>query len=139
MMNRRTLIAASAAALVLPRAGWALTGEPYQTGMVDGLLDAGETVFVDFYTSWCSTCKAQERVINALKDENPIYESAMRFVSVDWDIYADDPLSTWLGIPRRSTLVVLKGDQELGRIVAGTSRDDIKALMDRGLLAAKGA
>jgi hypothetical protein len=41
-----------------------------------------------------------------------------------------------LNIPRRSTLVVLKGDQELGRIVAGTRKGDIKALLDRALQAA---
>lgn len=39
-------------------------------------------------------------------------------------------------MPRRSTLVVLKGDQELGRIVAITSTDKIKALMDTALAAA---
>jgi hypothetical protein len=41
-----------------------------------------------------------------------------------------------LNVPRRSTLVVLKGDQEPGRIVAGTAREDIKALMDLALQAA---
>jgi hypothetical protein len=39
-------------------------------------------------------------------------------------------------IPRRSTLVVLRGNQELGRIVAQTGRDEIKALMDTALAAA---
>ena len=32
-------------------------------------------------------------------------------------------------------LVVLKGDKELGRIVAGTGKDEIKALMDVALAA----
>ena len=41
-----------------------------------------------------------------------------------------------LNIPRRSTLVVLKGDKELGRVVAETGRDKIKALMDTALAAA---
>jgi thioredoxin 1 len=41
-----------------------------------------------------------------------------------------------MNIPRRSTLVVLKGNKELGRIVAGTAKDDIKALMDLALQAA---
>lgn len=36
-------------------------------------------------------------------------------------------------IPRRSTLIVLRGDEELGRIVAGTSEAQIKGLMDKGL------
>lgn len=32
-----------------------------------------------------------------------------------------------------STLVVLKGRQEPGRIVAGTAKEDVKALLDPGL------
>jgi len=58
------------------------------------------------------------------------------FIDVDWDAYGDSDLAQRLNIPRRSTLVVLRGDQELGRIVAGTSRADIQALMDVALSAA---
>jgi thioredoxin 1 len=32
--------------------------------------------------------------------------------------------------------VILKGDKELGRIVAGTAKEEIKALMDTALQAA---
>ena len=47
-----------------------------------------------------------------------------------------DELTQRLNIPRRSTLVVLKGDAELGRIVAGTSEAQIKDLLDTALRAA---
>ena len=40
-----------------------------------------------------------------------------------------------LKIPRRSTLVVLKGKGEVGRIVADTSERNIKKLMDAALAA----
>ena len=105
----------------------------YTPGLVEERLAAGETLFLDFKASWCTTCKAQERVINALKAEDPAYEAAMTFIAVDWDTYEKDPLTVRLNIPRRSTLVVLRGDQELGRIVAGTARDQIKGLMEAGL------
>ncbi|NCT11475.1 MAG: thioredoxin, partial [Rhodobacterales bacterium] len=82
------------------------------------------------------TCAAQERVINALLDSDPAYAARVTFINVDWDTYANDPLTLRLNIPRRSTLVVLRGEAELGRIVAGTSRDAIKALMDTALAAA---
>lgn len=59
------------------------------------------------------------------------------FVRVDWDEDASSPISTDYNIPRRSTLLVLKGDQELGRIVAGTGRGQIKKLLDTGLAASK--
>ena len=99
-------------------------------------LAAGKTVFLDFKASWCSTCAAQERVINALLDENPAYAQSVSFINVDWDQWGDGDLVAALNIPRRSTLVVLKGDAELGRIVAGTGRDEIKALMDLALQSA---
>jgi thioredoxin 1 len=93
-------------------------------------------VFLDFKASWCSTCAAQERVINALLQDNSAYARSISFINVDWDQWADGDLVRQLNIPRRSTLVVLKGDQELGRIVAGTAKDEIKALMDLALQAA---
>ncbi len=90
-------------------------------------------MFVDYAADWCSTCKRQERVINALRTENPAYNTAMTFVRVDWDTYQRDEVRTSRNIPRRSTLLLLKGKTELGRIVAGTNVEDIKALMDKAL------
>ncbi|MFT5638894.1 MAG: thioredoxin 1, partial [Paracoccaceae bacterium] len=57
-------------------------------------------------------------------------------VRVDWDIHAGSDISTRYNIPRRSTLLLLRGDDELGRIVAGTSTKTITALMDLGLATA---
>ncbi|MDF0601188.1 thioredoxin family protein [Psychromarinibacter sp. C21-152] len=132
-MKRRDFLAGSAAVLA---AGPALAATAYTPGLVTEELQAGKTVFLDFKASWCTTCAAQERVLNALKAENPAYEQAISFIEVDWDTYGNSELARSLNIPRRSTLVVLKGDRELGRIVAGTGRDQIKALMDTALQAA---
>ena len=93
-------------------------------------------MFLDFKADWCTTCRAQERVIGALKEENAAYEGSVTFINVDWDQYGNSELAQDLNIPRRSTLVVPKGEQELGRIVAGTSRADIQGLMDVALGAA---
>ena len=133
-MKRRDFLLIAAASATLPRVAFAAMD--YTPGVVQKHLDAGDTVFLDFKTSWCTTCAAQERVINALKSENPAYEKNIVFVNVDWDQYSKAELSTRLNIPRRSTLVALKGDKELGRIVAGTSKAQIKGLMDTALSAA---
>jgi len=131
-MHRRTFIATSTAFLT---AGPALAGvgKAYKPGLVKNQLAAGKTVFIDFYTDWCSTCRSQERTINALKAANPDYEANISFVAVDWDQYSRSKLAKQLSIPRRSTLVVLKGETEIGRIVAGTGKAEIKALMDAAL------
>jgi len=71
-----------------------------------------------------------------VKAENPAYEKAVSFINADWDQWGEGELVKSLNIPRRSTLVVLKGDQELGRLVAVTAKDEIKALMDLALQAA---
>ena len=75
-------------------------------------------------------------MITALLQANPAYAQGVSFINVDWDQWGEGDLVRQLNIPRRSTLVVLKGDQELGRIVAGTAKDEIKALMDLALQAA---
>jgi thiol-disulfide isomerase/thioredoxin len=135
MHRRDFLVLTAAVSLAMPLRARAAAVD-YTPGLVEQRLAAGETVFLDFKASWCSTCAAQERVINALMQENPDYSRRVTFVNVDWDQYQGDALTKRLNIPRRSTLVVLKGDQELGRIVAGTGRAEIKALMDAALAAA---
>ena len=132
-MNRRDVLLLGGSSLLLAGRAGAATNIAYTPGLVSQRLDAGETLFVDFFAPWCSTCRAQERQIEALRAENPAYEAAMTFIRVDWDTYRDSALVQSLQIPRRSTLVVLRGNQELGRVVAGTSRAAIQALMDLGL------
>ena len=122
-MDRRTFIATASAIALLPATANAI-GLEYTPGLVKERLAAGETVFIDFAAHWCTTCRAQERVIGQLLGDNPAYEENITFVRVDWDQYGRGELAIELNIPRRSTLVVLKGDEELGRLVARTSRGD---------------
>jgi thioredoxin 1 len=135
-MNRRTFLASSGAALVLPLPSLAEERVFYTLGLAEAAMEAGEVVFLDFWTNWCSTCATQDRVINDLRRSNPGYDEMITFITVDWDKYADSQLSKDLGIPRRSTLVALKGKEEIGRIVAGTGKAEIKALLDAALAAA---
>ena len=135
-MNRRHFLATTAALVAMPLAanaqmapeGW----QDYTPGLIQSLLDEGKTVFVDYSASWCSTCKSQERAIEGLRAGTDKYES-MVFVRVDWDDFGRHSVTTSRKIPRRSTLLVLRGSEELGRIVAGTRVTDIKALMNLGV------
>lgn len=134
-MNRRDFLSLTAAVSLVPALARANVMD-YTPGLVTKALADGKTVFLDFKASWCGTCAAQERVINALRAENPAYDQNITFINVDWDQHSKSELAKSLRIPRRSTLVALKGDQELGRIVAGTSKSDIQSLMDTALAAA---
>ena len=134
-MKRREFMGLAAATALLPIAARASETLDYTPGLVRERLAAGETVFIDFKASWCTTCRAQERVIGQLRAENTAYDDAITFINVDWDEYGRGELANELHIPRRSTLVVMKGEVELGRVVARTSRSDIQALMDTALAA----
>ncbi|GGD20727.1 thioredoxin family protein [Sinisalibacter lacisalsi] len=135
-MNRRAFLATLPAATLLPRLGLAAP-IPYAPGLINERLDAGETLFVDFYAPWCGTCIVQHRVMDKLKAENPAYEQKITFIEVDWDSWKRSELTAALNVPRRSTLIAIGPDRrEIGRIVAGTSRDEIKALFDAALAAA---
>ncbi|MDP4033870.1 MAG: thioredoxin family protein [Pseudorhodobacter sp.] len=137
-MNRRDFMWLSAAvtlAAPMARAGEPANMAQYSPELLAAELAAGKTVFLDFNATWCSTCAAQSRAIDALRAENPGYE-AISFINVDWDTWSGGDLVAQLNIPRRSTLVVLKGKAELGRIVADTRKANIKALLDTALAAA---
>jgi thiol-disulfide isomerase/thioredoxin len=135
-MKRHLLLAAATAALSLPRLARADDRLFYTSGLAEAAMDAGKVVFLDFWTGWCSTCAAQARTVAALRAANPAYDAAIIFITVDWDFYSDGDLAKALKIPRRSTLVALKGHDEIGRIVAGTAERDIRTPMDAALDAA---
>ena len=134
-MNRREFVMLTAAGLTVPSLAHAAP-RAYTPGLVDAELAAGKTLFLDWRASWCSTCAAQQRVLAALKAENPAYEREITFIDIDWDAFKGDEITKRFNIPRRSTLVVVKGERELGRLVAQTGKDQIKALMDTALAAA---
>jgi hypothetical protein len=52
---------------------------------------------------------------------------------IDRDTYKGHEVTSSRNIPRRSTLLVLRGDEEISRIIAGTDPKEIEALMAKGL------
>lgn len=134
-MNRRNLLLAAAALTALTAVPFAAMADSidYTPGSAEDAIANGDTVFVDFAADWCSTCRSQERTINALRAANPAYDAAITFYRVDWDTYGNSEFATALAVPRRSTLVMFRDGAEVGRIVAGTAEADIRALLDAGL------
>lgn len=139
-MRRRSFLAAFAGAAALaaaltlsPSASRAGATIDYTPGAIDTALASGKAVLVDYAADWCSVCKTQERILGSLRSDNPAYNDNIVFIRVDWDDYRRDPVTTSRNVPRRSTLVLLKGQQELGRLVASTRKDTIKGLLDKAL------
>lgn len=133
-MNRRDFVLLSAAAGLAPVASFAAVD--YEKGLIDKHLAAGDTVYVDFKTDWCSTCRAMARRLDALREENPIYDENIVFVDVDFDRWGGSSLTRKWDVRSRSTHLVLKGDQELARVYAKSSVRAIQGLLDTALEAA---
>ncbi|WP_417600595.1 thioredoxin family protein [Pararhodobacter oceanensis] len=131
-MHRRQFLSLTTASLMLPFAARAAFID-YAPGVAEDAMARGERIILDFYATWCSTCARQQRVMDALRVENAEYDRDLTLIHVDWDQYGGGALAQRFAVPRRSTIIALKGEVELGRTVAGTSRADIQALFDLAL------
>ncbi len=65
--------------------------------------------------------------MSALRNENPAYQ-AVTVMKVDWSEHSGSDIAQEHAVRRRSTLVMLSGGEEVGRVIGSTSRDDIEAL-----------
>ncbi|WP_206513288.1 thioredoxin family protein [Pelagibacterium montanilacus] len=88
---------------------------------------SGSPYIVNFWASWCTTCALQQRVIGELQAESQAYLN-VPVIRVDWDRERQGELVARLAIPRRSTLVLMDGEEEISRLVAETRREAIEAM-----------
>jgi thiol-disulfide isomerase/thioredoxin len=132
-MNRLTFISALTGLILMSGMSFANETINYTPGLIKERLSLGETLFVDYTATWCSTCKRQEKILTEIRENNSTYDEKITFVKIDWDTYKDHEVTSSRNIPRRSTLLVLRGNEEIGRIIAGTDPKEIEALMAKGL------
>ena len=132
-MNCRIFISALTGLLLMSGMSFANESIIYTPGLIKERLSKGETLFVDYSATWCSTCKRQEKILTEIRKKNSSYDEKMTFIKIDWDTFKDHEVTSSRNIPRRSTLLVLRGSKEIGRIIAGTDSKEIEALMAKGL------
>lgn len=133
-MHRRDFLMLTAAVTLAPLAANAAF-VPYAPGVAEDAMARGERIILVFSATWCSTCNRQERIMNQLRAQNAAYDETLTLIEVDWDSYGNSDLVRRFNVPRRSTIIALKGEQELGRTVAGTAEAEIRALFDAALTA----
>ncbi len=108
----------------------AIAGEmPFTTQAFQDAQKAGKPILVEIHASWCPTCKAQKAILSDLLPE-PKFKD-MVVLRVDFDSQKD--AVSEFGARIQSTLVVYKGDKEVGRSVGDTDPASIAALLDKGL------
>jgi thioredoxin 1 len=132
-MNRRDFVALAAGVTLMPFTAAKADWVDYTPTLLQTAIDNGDRIILDFYATWCGTCARQQRVMDQLRRENAAYDQNLTLIHVDWDTYRNSSLVTQYNVPRRSTIIALKGNVELGRTIAGTSVTDIQALFDAAL------
>ena len=87
----------------------------------------GKTIVVNSWNKYCSTCAAQTKVFDqAMKD----------FKDVEFLFYEQDKnkdIAKTLGINYWTTIVVFKGQNEVGREMGLTDKDQIYNLINKGI------
>ena len=128
MLNRRSLLAATAllafAPLQAAHAEADFTMENFKAAQKDG-----KRILVDVWASWCPTCKAQGPILKSelAKPENK--DVVMLRVNFDTQL---DVLKAFK-VQSQSTLIMFKGDKEIGRSVGDTNVSSIGKLIGAGV------
>ena len=128
MFSRRTLVALALAvpvASILP----AIAASKYSPAVLAEAQKSGKPILVDVTAPWCPTCKAQKVVLKEL-DKQARFKNFVR-IEVDFDTQKDALKA--LKATTQSTLIVYKGDKEVGRLAGETRKEAIEALLAKAL------
>jgi len=74
-------------------------------------------VLIDVHATWCPTCRKQSKVIKAFLKQHP--DSDLTVLKVDFD--DQKPWVKHFKAFRQSTLIMYKGNNEIGRSIAQTN------------------
>lgn len=128
MFSRRTFVALALAtplAAALP----AIAASKYSPAVLAEAQKSGKPILVEVTAPWCPTCKAQKAVLNEL-DKQERFKDFVK-IEVDFDTQKDALKS--LKATMQSTLIVYKGDKEMGRLAGETNKGAIEALLAKAL------
>ena len=128
-MKRRQLLgyAAGTATLALLKPAAAEGYVHFTADVYEQELASGNPFVLGFLSSWGPVCRVQERTVSALINSKPEY-SEIKFIRADWDEFGRSELTKQLKIPRRSTLLMYRGGEEVARVIAQTNKDVIEEL-----------
>jgi len=130
MLSRRSiLIAALFASAAALTPAFAANPQPFDAKVFADAQKAGKPILIAIHASWCSTCKAQTRVLGQLTAD-PKFKDLAYFV-IDFDSQKD--LVKHFDVRMQSTLVAFKGDHEEGRLVGDTNWVSIADLLNKVL------
>ena len=119
-------------ALLATRAGVFTDGkttQPYTQQAFETAQKAGKPILVDTFATWCDVCARQAPIIDKLINE-PRYKDLAVF-RVDFDAQKD--VMRTFNARLQSTLIVFRGEKEVGRSVGETQPEWIDDLLQKTL------
>ncbi len=121
-------LALAATLLLATPLSHALTVTPYTPAALAAAQKAGEPLVLHFHASWCPTCRAQDKVFNALKADPSLKVTLME---VDYD--QEKAFEKQMKVTAQSTLVVFHGATERSRSTGETDPARLKSLLQSAI------
>ena len=106
----------------------ALDVKPYSAQALAAAQQANQPIAIHFRADWCTTCRAQDKVLKSLEAEPGLN---LTVLAANFDTEKD--LMRRFKVRDRSTLVVLHGTTERARVVWDTSVAGIRTALKAGL------
>jgi thioredoxin 1 len=99
-------------------------GQPIAAAELADIEKQGKSAVISTHADWCSTCRAQDKVLsNFMKD--PDYKNVV-FYQVDYDNQKD--LLKTLKVRSQSTIIVYKNGKEVARATGDTKEAALSKL-----------
>jgi thioredoxin 1 len=102
---------------------------PYDQAALQKLLSSGQPVALDFYASWCPTCRAQAPLLHSITGE-PAFKGLTLLVA-DYD--REIALRKTYNVSMQSTLIVFRDGKEVARSTGDTSLAGLTRLLATAL------
>jgi len=128
MIRRRFLMIQAGLLVALARPALAHNGDDSVVGF-DEAVAAGSSILIHVTAPWCGTCKIQKPIVAKLLMK-PEFK-AMKEFNVDFDSQKEALKS--FHVQTQSTMIVFKGNKEMGRDVGQTDPAAIEALLRKAL------
>jgi thioredoxin 1 len=123
MISRRSILLSAMSTMLAPLPAFARSS--FTDAAFESAAQSGRPVLIEFHADWCPTCRAQEKVVNALAVD-PAYRNVI-VLRVLFD--SEKNLLKRFGVRQQSTLIVFKDGKEMARAVGMTSPGDIADLL----------